>query len=116
MFLKFLFNYLLSLRSKMWCASDAESEGQYAVSQTVSATLRVIGSVHGKGDFWSRVLKEETTKALLNIGNLRLDEADAILSLLPGGEYGGVTAGHQALTSKNQIVTVLGYSSSWKEA
>jgi hypothetical protein len=32
MFLKFLFNYLLSLRSKMWCASDAESEGQYAVS------------------------------------------------------------------------------------
>ena len=116
MFLKFLFNYLLSLRSKMWCASDAESEGQYAVSQTVSATLRVIGSVHGKGDFWSKVLKEETTKALLNIGNLRVDEADAILSLLPGGEYGGVTAGHPALTSKNEHVTVLGYSSTWKAA
>ena len=116
MFLKFLFNYLLSLRSKMWCASDAESEGQYAVSQTVSATLRTIASVHGKGDFWSKVLKEETTKALLNIGNLRLDEADAILSLLPGGEYGGVTAGHPALTSKNEVVTVLGYSSTWKAA
>lgn len=76
----------------------------------------MIGSVPGKGDFWSKVLKEETTKALLNIESLRLDEADAILSLLPGGEYGGVTAGHQALTSKNQVVTVLGYSSSWKEA
>lgn len=27
MFLRFLFNYLVSLRSKMWSATDAESEG-----------------------------------------------------------------------------------------
>lgn len=115
MFLKFLFNYLLSLRSKMWKA-DAESEGQYAVSRTVSATLRVLGSVQGVGACWSRALKEEIAKALKNIETLPVDEADGILSLLLGGEFGGITAGDAALTSKDQLVTVLGYSTTWKPA
>jgi hypothetical protein len=66
------------------------------------------------GACWSRALKEEITKALIGIETLPIDEADAILSLLPGGEYGGVTAGDHALTSKDQLVTVLGYSTSWK--
>lgn len=116
MFLRFLFNYLLSLRSKMWSTSDAESDGQYAVSQTVSATLRVISSVQGHGGLWSKALKEETTNALLSLESLPVEEADAILSLLPGGEYGGVTAGDPAMTSKDELVTVLGYSATWKPA
>lgn len=47
LFAKFLFNYLLSLRSKMWSLSEAESEGQYAVSQLVAETLRIISSING---------------------------------------------------------------------
>jgi hypothetical protein len=69
LFLKFLFNYLHSIRSKMWKADDADSECQYAVSQMVSTTIRCVGSVHGKGDFWNKVLKEEITKGLLNVHN-----------------------------------------------
>jgi hypothetical protein len=114
MFLKFLYNYMLSLRSKMWRAADAESEGQYAVSRTVAATLRVLGSVQGVGACWSRALKEEIAKALKSIETLPVDEADGILSLMPGGEFGGITAGGHALTNKDQVVTVLGYSTSWK--
>ena len=37
--------------------ADAESDGQYAVSQAVSATLRVIGSVRAAD--WSKQVKEE---------------------------------------------------------
>lgn len=55
-------------------------------------------------------MTEEIAKALGNIETLPIDEADAILSLLPGGEYGGITAGDHALTNKDQVVTVLGYS------
>jgi len=112
MFIRFLFNYLLSLRSKMWSGADAESDGQYAVSQAVSATLRVIGSVRAAD--WSKQVKEEITNALLTVESLPVPEADAVLSLLPGGEYGGVTAGDPALTSNDEVVTVLGYSSTWK--
>ena len=76
MFIRFLFNYLLSLRSKMWSGADAESDGQYAVSQAVSATLRVIGSVRAAD--WSKQVKEEITNALLTVESLPVPEADAV--------------------------------------
>jgi hypothetical protein len=49
LFIKFMFNYLYCLRSKMWSSSDVESEGLYAVSQTLSATIREISSVCSLG-------------------------------------------------------------------
>lgn len=114
MFIKFLFNYLLSTRSTMWKTNEVQSEGQYAVSKTVSATLRVVRSQLCKCCVWSELLTDEIKKSLSNIDNLPLDEADAIFSLLPGGEYGGLTSGDQALTNKNEIVTLIGYSSQWE--
>lgn len=46
-FLRFLYNYLFSMRSKMWSTNDAESHGQYAVTLTVSELLRTINSMEG---------------------------------------------------------------------
>jgi hypothetical protein len=57
---------------------------------------------------------KETTAALLSIETLQIDEADAFLSLIPGGEFGAITAGDPALTSSDETVTILGYSSTWK--
>lgn len=37
------------------------------------------------------------------------------MSLLPGGEYGGMTSGQPALTNNNETVIVLGYCSNWRE-
>ncbi len=41
-FLKFLYNYLLSIRHKMWSKSGIESEGQYAFSCELLRTLRLV--------------------------------------------------------------------------
>jgi hypothetical protein len=40
-FLKFLYNYLLSIRHKMWTKSGIESEGQYGVTQEISEIFRI---------------------------------------------------------------------------
>lgn len=58
-------------------------------------------------------MKEEIKNALLKLKEIPLDEADVILSLM-GGEHGGLTAGDHALTSSDQVVTILGYSSTLK--
>ena len=34
--------------------------------------------------------------------------------MVTGGEFGAITAGDPALTSNDETVTILGYSSTWK--
>lgn len=58
-------------------------------------------------------MTENLTKSLLKVEDLPLDEADALFSVL-GGEYGRLTAGQKAITRDMEIVTILGYSSTWK--
>jgi len=35
------------------------------------------------------------------------------MSLVQGGEFIGITAGNKAISSKDESVTIIGYSSSW---
>lgn len=63
---------------------------------------------------WSSQIKQEVTNAIMQIESLPIPESDAVFSLLPGGEYGGMTAGDPALTSNDELVTILGYSSNYK--
>jgi len=58
----------------------------------------------------------EITNALLSIETYSVQEMDIVMSLLPGGEFGGMTSGQPAITNQNEIVTILGYSSTWKPA
>ena len=60
-------------------------------------------------------MNKKFTHALLKLDQLPLDESDTILSII-GGEKRGLIAGDRALTSRNQLVTILGYSSSWNSA
>lgn len=111
-FLRFLYNYLFTMRSKMWSTTDAESDGQYAVTLTASDLLR---SMHAmEGSVWANQIKAEITSALLSVETFSVQETDVVMSLLPGGEYGGMTSGQPAITNSNETVTILGYSSSWK--
>ena len=57
---------------------------------------------------------KETRTALLSIDKLQIEEADAFFSLVAGGEHGAITAGDPALTSSDEVVSILGYSSTWK--
>jgi hypothetical protein len=45
-FLKFLYCYLLSIRSKMWHKSGVESEGQYAVTQELMQMFRTLANTN----------------------------------------------------------------------
>ena len=67
-----------------------------------------------KGSVWETKLSSEITKALLSIETFSVQEMDVVMSLISGGEYGGMTSGQPAITNKNEKVTILGYSSSWK--
>lgn len=96
----------------MWSTSDAESDGQYAVTLTVSELLRSLNTM--EGSVWGTQVKTEITDALLTIETFSIQEMDIVMSLLPGGEYGGMTSGQPAITNDNQTVTILGYSSTWK--
>jgi hypothetical protein len=35
------------------------------------------------------------------------------MSLVPGGEFVGITAGSKAITDKNEVLTIIGFSSVW---
>lgn len=75
----------------MWNTKDAESDGQYAVTITVSNLIREMNTMEESD--WSVQIKEEITAALLQIESFPVPETDAIMSLLPGGEFGGMTSG-----------------------
>lgn len=49
----------------MWTTNDAESDGQYAVTLTVSALLRSMKSMDGSS--WASSIDTEITNALLSI-------------------------------------------------
>ena len=61
-------------------------------------------------------MKTVLSDALIRIDDLPIEEADTILSLIPGGEYGMITAGDMALTNKGDQVVVLGYCEDWIKA
>jgi hypothetical protein len=42
LFLQFLFNYVISIRHKLWTVSEIESQGAYAVTQEVISLFRSI--------------------------------------------------------------------------
>jgi len=69
----------------------------------------------GKSEFWSKAIQEELKSSLMKIETLSNEESDALLSLLPGGEFNSLTAGDIAITNKGDFVTLLGYTSNWIE-
>ena len=49
-FIGFLYNYLYSIKSKMWKSGEAGSDGLLAVSYTLEVLLRHMGSTSCLGD------------------------------------------------------------------
>jgi hypothetical protein len=116
-FLQFLFNYFLRVRSFLWSRRDIESEGMHAVSQVMSAVLRVMSTIEGEegeNAFWPQELRAQAAESLLELDTLALRDLDTIMCLFPGGEFDGLSAGDIAVTSKDETVTVLGFSETWK--
>lgn len=117
-FLRFMVNYLLHVRGCLWNPNMIESEGQYAVTQIITGAMRVMASIQGGTEgktAWSAEIRQELAQALLSLDTLTLCELDTMMCLLPSGEYEGVSAGDAAMTSKDETVIVLGYSTIWNQ-
>jgi hypothetical protein len=114
-FIRFFYNYLLTIRQKIWCNTDADSENMYSVSQVISSLIRYLTNQNQIKE-WQKIIREETVKALKNLKALSPEESDVVFSLLSGGEYAPITAGDQAVTDAGDNVTVLGYSENWLQA
>jgi len=99
----------------MWCNHDAESDGMYAVSQTLSALLKDISSNKVNNEFFRKVLLKEINGVLQQFGSLSHEESEVILCLLPGGEGNVITAGDTAISSSGDYVTILGFTDCWIE-
>jgi hypothetical protein len=115
-FLQFLFNYFVRIRSFLWSQRDIESEGIYGVSQVMSGVLRVMSAieVEGESNFWPQELRSQVSEKLLELDTLSIRDLDTVMCLLPGGEFDGLSAGDIAQTAKDETVTVLGFSETWK--
>ena len=121
-FLKFLYNYVLSIRSKMWIKSGIEckyiyinndvAEGQYAVSQMAIHIVRemIMNSEYS----WSEKSKPLYKDALLGCEKLEIQERDIVLELLSGSVLQSSIPGQIYLNEKREQVYVCGYSSTWK--
>jgi hypothetical protein len=52
-------------------------------------------------------------EVISKIQDTNLEELDVWLGFLPGCDYLGLRSGQKAITSKNQHVTILGFSSTY---
>ncbi|CDW73494.1 UNKNOWN [Stylonychia lemnae] len=113
LFLKFLYNYLLSIRHKMWTKSGIESEGQYAVTQEISGIFRSLICLDQQTPRLKSYTQAKVTFVLNNLDNLHLEEIDLWLGFLPGCGFYGLRAGQQVVQSNGQVLTLLGFSKNY---
>jgi len=110
-FLRLLFNYLLDSRSVMWFEDRSTQQGQYAVTNELAKTFRVVFQYgDDKNVFWQRVISKELKRMLLQIQTATDAEIDAIMSLMQESAFKRISAGSLARTNQMQLITVLGFS------
>ena len=108
-FTRLLFNYLISIRNKIW-ARKFESQGMYGVSCALVMLLRRMFET----TVWRHLHEAELKQAITNIGGLNFQEKDVILSIF-GGEMQGLSAGSTAYDKNENKITILGFSDQWIE-
>lgn len=108
-FTKLLFNYLLSIRNKIW-ARKFESQGMYGVSNAIVNLLRKMFET----TVWRYLHESELKQSVHLITKLSFQEKDVILSLF-GGDLQGLSAGNIAFDKNENKITLLGFADQWIE-
>jgi hypothetical protein len=103
-FTKLLFNYLISIRNKIW-ARKFESQGMYGVSTALVILLRKMFET----TVWRYLHEAELKSSITQIGQMSFQEKDIILSLF-GGDLQGLSAGNTAYDKNENKITLLGFS------
>ncbi len=108
-FTKLIFNYLVSIRNKIW-ARKFESKGMYGVSTALVNLLRKMFET----TVWRYLHESELKSAISNLQTLSFQEKDSVLSLF-GGDLQGLSAGNIAYDKNENKITLLGFSDQWIE-
>lgn len=103
-FTKLIFNYLVSIRNKIW-ARKFESKGMYGVSTALVNLLRKMFET----TVWRYLHESELKSAISNLQTLSFQEKDSVLSLF-GGDLQGLSAGNIAYDKNENKITLLGFS------
>ena len=93
-FLRFLYAYLYSIRSKMWSKMSLESEGAYAVSCEILRTLRLIHEESGSlNRTWRDELEKLMNEVFTNFGTIKHQspiDLELVTGLIRGCEFLGM--------------------------
>lgn len=93
-FLRFLYAYLHSIRSKMWSKMTLESEGAYAVSCEILRTLRLIHEESGgRNQKWRDELEDLMRTVFMSFGSIRQHspiDLEIVMGLVRGCEFLGM--------------------------
>lgn len=85
--------------------------GQYAVTNEVAKTFRVVlQEGDNKNAFWRKILQEELKRVLLKVETCTEHEIDCVMSLVQEASFKRLSTGSVGMTKDNKLLTVLGYS------
>ena len=111
-FLRFLFNYTVSIRSAMWDDSHFEGSGSFILSSMMLGLLRMILS----SDAYPKYQKELVSAIdhlIDHIDTYALEEFEPLINVMNGAEYLGLGLGTNGVWTDGSMFTVLGFVKEW---
>lgn len=108
-FTRLLFNYLVSIRNKIW-ARKFESQGMYGVSTALVILLRKMFET----TVWRHLHEAELKHSIAGVTSLSFQEKDVVLSLF-GGDLQGLSSGNVVFDKNENKITLLGFADQWLE-
>ena len=113
-FVQFLYNYLLSVRNKVWSPGASESQGQYFVSCEVVRLLRCfVETPATEYAPYRAAIETQLQRFLDHYNETHFEESEALLCLLGGGDFLGLSCGSVGRTRNDNKITVLGFAKEW---
>ena len=111
-FVKFLYNFTISIRSSMWKDSLFDSSGSYALSNKLLTLFRRILNTDFYPTYKMDII-EAIDHLIDNVDKYGLEELEPLMSVLNGSEYLGLGLGTSGVSSDGSMFTILGFVQKW---
>ena len=106
-FLQYLFNLLVDIRAKQW-QQESQFYGAYNTSLVITGILKNIMTTEAPSA-WKTALEKVLESFIVDSHRYSIQEREAILSIIEGGEYYGLVYGAHGKTKDNTKLTIFGF-------
>lgn len=106
-FLQYLYNSLIGIRSKQW-EKEQKNYGAFSTSRSIIKIFSDIMRSDTQTE-WKTNIEKVLDTLLSNINDYSIVEYEAVMSILEGGEYQGLSYGSHGMTGNNSKFTVVGF-------